>query len=467
MRSLKRALLVYILAGMVLVVIASGLSVFLVLRTNLRAQLDKTLLDRASTLGSLVIEEDDGVLELEYDQPLVEANIGVLARISADDGSIIAQSPDWPTEHAPVRVTPGGQPVLKSIPLKDEVDARAVVLAKYASRDPSESAEGVPRTSERFVVVEVIGRTEDVRRAESAVLAALTVGGLFAVVGSAFTVWLGIKRGLAPVRDLGHAVAGIDTRQLTLRGSHRQYPDELRPITLALEDLLDRLQAAMKRERRFTDAAAHELRTPIAELKTITDVTDRWPDPERLHRGVKDAREVVQQMEDLLEGLLVAARGSIDDAQQSIETVELMPLARQFAHAASGRFARQDLSWSYDGEGATWTGPRGTIVAIVRNLIENAAEYTPMDGSIEIRAGANGDPTAFEIESGPVTLEPGEVEYIFEPFWRADASRTNRGHRGLGLSIVDSLAQAIGLRRHSTITPEHRLCIRLASGTLS
>jgi two-component system sensor histidine kinase QseC len=305
---------------------------------------------------------------------------------------------------------------------------------------------------------------DDVRRAETAVLIALAVGGLLAIIGSAVAVWLGIRRGLIPVRRLGRAVEEIDTRELALDDGRGPYPQELRPIVSALEGLLARLRGAMERERRFTDAAAHELRTPIAELKTITDVADRWPEPERLHRSVKDAQIVVRQMEDLLESLLAAARGATADGHQAVEAVNLIPLARAVSAEAAERLHRSDVSWSFEGEDdASWDGPRGVIVALVRNLIDNAAEYTPAGGAVRVRALMNGRATAFEVENGPVALEDSEIDRIFEPFWRADASRTDRAHRGLGLSIVESLAAALGLRPTATITPERHLRVRLVS----
>jgi two-component system sensor histidine kinase QseC len=461
-RSLRRALLAYILGGVSVVLIVSGVAVFLVARSNLRAQHDEALLSRARTLGSLVVEEH-GVLEFEYEGPLGETDIGVLVRIRADDGTIVAQSPGWPRDYESSPPTLQSGPILADVRSGPDGWARAAAVARRAAREPAASGGPAPPPSDRLIVVEVIGRTESTRRAEASVLAALVVGGLFAAAGTTVMVWFGIRRGLSPLRRLGSAVDRIDARELTMQapGPHAE---ELEPIVSALKGLLDRLRSAMERERRFTDAAAHELRTPIAELRTITDVADRWPEPQRLHRSIGDARAVVSQMEDLLESLLAAARGESACEERPIESVAILPLARTLSGDAVERTRPRRVSWTFEGdEGACWTGPRAAIAAIVRNLIDNAADYTPDGGTVRVAATTNGQGGGLEVENGPVSLEPQDVHRIFEPFWRADAARSDRRHRGLGLSIVMSLAEALRLRRDLELTPEGRLRIRFTS----
>src|SRR5262245_2470267 len=184
MRSLKRALLAYILCGVTLVVLIAGIGVLIVARTNFRAQLDRSLLDRASTVASLVIE-DEGVLEFEPGQSLNETTIGAFVRVTADDGRVLAQSDDWPSNDPAASLAPKERTALKDIQLPGGQPARAVALAEFAARNPF-------GFSNHFIIVEVIGRTEPVRRAEASVLTALIVGGAFAIACSAFAVWLGI-----------------------------------------------------------------------------------------------------------------------------------------------------------------------------------------------------------------------------------------------------------------------------------
>jgi len=464
MRSLRQALLIYIIIGVSLVVLIAGFAVWTIVGQNFQSQLDETLLDRANTLGSLVMEEDTGALELEYDQPMNEATVGVLVRITADDSEVIAQSPQWPVEYESIEKPSIAEPSIDFYQHNQHGTMRVVAIMKHASEDPGDIPGGGPGSSDRLIQIEVIGKMDGIQRAEQSVLVALLLGGLFAVIGSIVAVWLGIRHGLIPIRQLGSAVDQIDTHDLTLPSKRNRYPNELQPIVLALNGLLDRLRTAMERERRFTDAAAHELRTPIAELKTITDVADRWPEPDRLHRSIKDARLIVTQMENLLESLLAAARGETADDSQQTEPIKLLPLARTIFEDSISHYRQNSLAWSFDGdENATWVGQRGAILAIIRNLIENAAQYTPKEGSVHVSAATENETTTFEVENGPVTLESQEINRIFEPFWRQDRSRTDHTHSGLGLTIVDSLAGAMNLQVDATVSPERSLRITLTS----
>ncbi len=474
MTSLRRALLASILTGLLVVLAASGVVVYAVARSSLRAQHDGALVTRARTFAALVLEEapdpeephEPGGLAFDYVAPLGEAVLGVLLRITADDGEIIAQSPEWPLAAAPrTRPSPGGEPVVAGLEIEPGVAARSVVVAAFATRDPDEvAALGGSPVSKHAILVEVIGRAAPLRRAESAVLAAIIVGGLLAAAGTGVAVWLGVRRGLVPIRSLSSALDGLGPARLTMPAAAEPCPEELRPITAAVERLLARLREAIERYRRFTDAAAHELRTPIAELRTIADVADRWPEPERLRVCAAETRSIAGEMERLLENLLTVARGGQISEGQAREPVALLPLARSVARARAAGPSPQPVSWAFEGdENARWNAPRSAVLAIVRNLIDNAAEYTPKGGSVRVAAARNGAGTKLEVENGPVTLAPGDADRIFEPFWRADESRTDRRHRGLGLSIVASLGDGLGLRRSALITADRRLRITISS----
>ncbi len=462
MNSLGRALFVFIVGGLLLVLLLTGAGVFAVARSSLRGQFDEVLMDRARTFAALVVVEEDGTLEFEYLGSLREKDIGVLVRVTAE-GRPVAQSPEWPSGiEAPSSAQErSGGPLLWELRLSGGDRARAVRLASVAALDP-EDGHPPGAAASRAIVVEVIGRTAPVRRAESALLGALAAGGLLAAAGTAGAVAIGVRRGLRPLRRLRGELSGIDARQPAMPSAAESYPAELRPIIAALQGLLARLRAAMERERRFTDAAAHELRTPLAELRTMADVADRWPDPQRLRHGVAEARAIAQEMEALLESLLAAARGETLGAAGHAEAMALLPLARSISDRAADGMRRRGVTCELAGdETASWTAPRGAILAIVRNLVQNAAEHTLAGGSICITATAGGGHAGLRIENGPVALEPADLDHLDEPFWRGDPARSDRGHRGLGLAIVASLCEAIGLERRVTMSDARRLRVEL------
>jgi two-component system OmpR family sensor kinase len=101
------------------------------------------------------------------------------------------------------------------------------------------------------------------------------------------------------------------------------------------------------------------------------------------------------------------------------------------------------------------------VEIMVRNLIENAVHYTPDAGEVSIRTGPAADgAAAMLIENGPVDLTPADLPRLFEPFWRRDGGRSSREHAGLGLAVVQQVAQATGLRADAELLGD-RLRIRV------
>lgn len=448
MRSLRRTLVIHLLLGVSVVTLLAVAGVFLVARWHFRSQFDAMLVDRARTLGALVVVDEDQ-LEFELDQSVEERTLGVRLRIADASGQVIAESPGWPA---------GGEGVSDAGFSNVGPDARRVDMVLIAGRDPDAPALG-PGESSPSIVVSVIGRLDAVRRAEAMVLGALAFGGLAILIGSGVVVWTSVGHGLRPVRELGAAVDRVDPADLRLPPG--ESPEEIRPIVGAIERLLERTGEAMERERRFTDAAAHEMRTPLAELRTIVDVADRWPEPERLQRAITDARPVIDHLNELLTSLLEAARGTSSYGDHT--EVPLIPLARQLADDARRRLgATVQIDIAGD-EQAAWHGPQAAVTAIIRNLIDNALEYTPAGGCTRVTATGDNGSVVLEVENGPVDLDGLIPERLFEPFWRGDGARSDRTHHGLGLAIVDALAEALDLRREASITPDGRLRISIGS----
>jgi len=480
--SIRRSLLVFIVGGCALVLIAAGSTVQAVAGSVLRRQLDASLTAQAKSLAALVVFEtadpedpadadDEPGLVFDYKGSLTYEALGVLMRIRDEEGEVLAASPEWPREleHPVGGIEPEDGASVRSEVIPGIGPARVVTLAAYATSEPDEEAgETTGRPTDDVVLVEVAGSTANVDRAVGAVLGALLAGGALAGAGMSVTVWLGVRRALQPLERLRRGLDAIADADDRIREPAANYPVELRPVIGAVEQLLARLRAAMERERRFTDAAAHELRTPIAELRMIADVAERWPEQERLQRGMAEVGAVADEMETLLESLLAVARGEMHRAggpDEGVEPVQLLSAVRAALRGRTEGLKERDIACEAAGdERAQWTARRGAALAIVRNLIDNACEYTPPGGTVRISARVEGDRHILEIANGPVDLSNEDTERMFEPFWRAEQARSDRSHSGLGLAIVTSLAHALKLKVSARVDPDRTLSIRVASG---
>ena len=221
---------------------------------------------------------------------------------------------------------------------------------------------------------------------------------------------------------------------------------EGRGAVLVLHDISD-LKAADQIRRDFVANVSHELRTPLTAIKGYTEALLDDPDDEEARQKFLDIiHRHATRMERLVRELLRLAR--LDAGQ---EAVELAPCdVHAIATAVTGdveamvREKRQSVSILVAAEARTLVSDPAKLHDILRNLIENAVNYTPEDGLIELTTRLAGD--WFEIvvsDTGP-GLPEQDLTRVFERFYRVDRSRTRPGGTGLGLAIVKHLVQVMG-----------------------
>jgi len=409
---------------------------------SLTDQFHDSIVSRAENFASLVKFGHD---ELEFDFPgsLAEPELGVFLRITSDEGSVLSTSPDWPP--IPTPIDPQAPETAEPITLPDGSSASTLALFRHAIVDD----EDVNTKPTPVVVVQLCARSEHITRAGSAIGLALAVGALVACAGALLAANFGVSRGLRTVRALGSDVDGLSpadaSGRIPTRLTPATYSSDLVPIVDALNGLLDRQHLTLERERRFSDAAAHELRTPIAELSTIAQVASMWPEPARLADCARQSAAVAVELTHLIESLLALARGNPSTLRDP-ELAPLMDLCRHVISPLAAKAPGGDIALVGD-DAACWRTSRGDALIIVRNLIQNAVDYTLAGGFVRITIVGDNAAPHLVVENGPVSLTPEQLEHFAEPFWRADPARTDRAHQGLGLSIVDAVAARNGLVR--------------------
>ena len=266
-----------------------------------------------------------------------------------------------------------------------------------------------------------------------------------ALIGSLILVWFGVTHGLAPlerIRDLlASRRSGDDSPLPKVKA-----PDELRPLLHTIEQLLDRLQAAIVRERRFTDSAAHELRTPLTGVKTHIQVAtlaaQRQAENETLNAALTSADQGVQQLQNILQRLLELAR--LDSEAIGMEISDPFEAAYAAIEAVKPLYGDASDRVLVRGTKAPCAVPvaRPLLVAAIQNLIDNAMRYAPADTviSVEIQAENNDRVRISILDQGPGLDEQERMQAV-NRFWRGD--RKAPGY-GLGLSIVEAIARRHG-----------------------
>ncbi len=273
-------------------------------------------------------------------------------------------------------------------------------------------------------------------RTLAGIAAGLLLVGAVVLTATALIVTTAVRRGLGPLDAVGQQAATIDASTLQTRFATEVMPAELRPITERLNDLLARLDEAFQRERRVTADIAHELRTPIAELRTLAEVGVKWPE----EAAFQDALQIAQRMETLVTGLLALARHDAGHQPITREPVALRTLVDEVWSPLAQRARSRQLDVAMDVTGQWQTDPT-LLRMIVGNLLANAVEYTSERGQIRVA----GNESRLDISNTTDQLQREDLPHLFERFWRKDAARTHDGHTGLGLTLAQAATAALSL----------------------
>jgi two-component system OmpR family sensor kinase len=258
----------------------------------------------------------------------------------------------------------------------------------------------------------------------------------------ALVIWFAVGHALQPLQRLTALVKARRVNALDALPDE-QLPDEVQPVVKALNDLLDRLRAALGRERAFMADAAHELRTPLTALylqmgmlTRASDESEREAAMETLSAGVQRAIRLVEQMLALARQEPRAERPHVpvrlDDLAREI-VAELVPVA-DARHIDLGVAAAQP---------AQVAGDPDALRTLLRNLVDNAVRYTPtagrVDVTVEAAAPGGGGPRLTVADDGP-GIAPEERTRVFDRFYRRPG--TEPPGSGLGLAIVKAIADS-------------------------
>nr|WP_106437966.1 HAMP domain-containing sensor histidine kinase [Kitasatospora sp. SID7827] len=278
--------------------------------------------------------------------------------------------------------------------------------------------------------VEAAGRTAT---------AALAVGLPLLVALVAMVTWRVTGRALRPVEAIRSEVAEITGHDLHRRVPVPRTGDEVSRLAATVNSTLDRLEDAGQRQRRFIADASHELRSPIAVLRTQLEVALAHPDPELWPDLLADALQDTVRLQDLATDLLLLARL---DAADPVAT-RIVDLDVLVADVLDARVADRVPVAAQLADGVRVSGNITWLTRLLTNLVDNAQRYA--EGRVEVRLAAEEGEAVLEVrDDGPGIPEP-DRERVFERFTRLDDARSRElGGAGLGLAIARDLAEHHG-----------------------
>ena len=447
MKSLRSRLMWHLLAGGVLLLGFAGFALHWQVKRALIAEFDSSLRVALHSLSTLVELEVNGGIGIEggaenltdFNKPDAQE----VFLLSAADGREIVRSRSLGGDALPPHVGAAGQPSFFDATFRNGIALRCAGI-RFLPRleDEKQSAPGG-----RPEVVLLLGRERaTVDRSLAALRTALVLTGVGTIAALACILGWGVRRGLQPVKQLGEAVAHVDAASLSTRFATEPLPDELRPIAERLNDLLARLELSFSRERRFTATAAHELRTPLAELRTLAEVNLATPASESEHvESWKDALASTRRMESLALHLLELTRA--EDSQRVVHKVRVAVADAVAAawkpHAEQARPRGISLSATIAPDVAVSSDPV-LLGVVLGNLFGNAAVHGRAGSPFSVTAERKNDVVEIHFRNRADALEEKDVAHLFERFWTKDESRSDAEHHGLGLSVAHDFTRLLG-----------------------
>jgi two-component system sensor histidine kinase QseC len=441
-KSLRAQLTLRLLGGGALLLGAAAAALDWDMRRALNTELDASL-HAAAQFVTTYIEQKIGGVKVEKEAataPQYEtAGSDQVFLLRTVAGAEVQRSSSLDDDALPLRSGTRGELKYFDAALPDGRALRCAAvrfvpkMAKKAREDNAAPVE----------VVLTVGRDRaSLERTLATLHAALLAVGAGAVAGLATLVCWGLRGGLAPLARLGEEVAAVDANSLATRFSTSTLPAELQPIAARLNELLARLEAAFAREQRFTSATAHELRTPLAELRSLAEVNLTTPatDEERAESW-RDTLATTRRMEALALRLLELTR-----CEDPARVIERTPVALDDAlaeawHPWAARAAGRGIALDSTLAAECRAQADATLLGIVLgNLCGNAAVHAPEGAALRVSAARDDGAVTLFFHNSAGDLTAADMPHLFERFWRKDGARADGQHHGLGLALAAEFA---------------------------
>ncbi len=273
----------------------------------------------------------------------------------------------------------------------------------------------------------------------------LAIAIALAALATASLGWIATRWGLSPLRQVTHMVAGISAERLADRLPATGLPPELKPLATAFNAMLARLDDSFRRLSEFSSNIAHELRTPISNLMTQTQValsSARGKDEykEILYSSLEEYERMAQMVGDMLY-LAQADNRLLRPGQEKIDLAsETRDLFDYFEAWAEERAVTLIQTGT-----ATVTGDRLMLRRALSNLISNAIRHTPPGQAVQVSLAGHDDKVIVTVENPGPEIPAEHLHKLFDRFYRVDPSRQRKGEgAGLGLAIVKSIVDMHG-----------------------
>ncbi len=430
--SLHRQLMLWLLIPVLSLWVLGGVIAYTIAVRFADLAHDRSLFDSTLTLADQV-RTKDGRVSLDLPETAlkmieIDPYDKVYFKVSSRLHGLVAGSPDLPPPQ-PARIY-----LNKPYYHDGTLEGRHIRIASLYLR--------MPGNKEDWILVQTAETLIKRRVLANEILAGVILPQMLLTGFAAALIWFGVTKGLSSLGRLQSEVQSRSHKDLSPL-SEENVPREVGSLIRAINNLLERLNKAITAQNRFIADAAHQLRTPLAGLKTQTDYALRQSDPDEIRHSLQQLQRSSERTIHLVNQLLALAR-----AEPGLEKTGILPEIdlNGLASEVTSRWVPQalkkdiDLGFEASNESALLSGSAFLLQEMLGNLVDNAIRYTQEGGKVTVRVFRRGDEAGIAVEDNGPPIPEAEKEQVFERFHRILGSQEEGC--GLGLSIVREIAHA-------------------------
>ena len=430
--TLRRQLLLWLLPPLLVLWGTSSLIDYDIAKRFVNLAYDRALLESALDIGRQVREINDQVYvdlpKVAIDMLQTGGHGRIYYRVTGPKGEYVTGEPDLPPPEA------DGERISY-----EDADYLGNPIRIVAVRVPVR-----PGSGKGAVIVQVAEPVTVRTSSARDILLRMMLPQVVLIYLAAVAVWYGVRRGLSALTRLRREIEGRSDRDLSPLPEART-PQEIQPLIYAMNDLLRRLSNTLAAQQRFVTDAAHQLRTPVAGIKTQTELALRMTDSAERQKALQQLHTATENLSRLIHQLLALARSEPD--AQSAHVLERVDLNREMREATSEWVPRAldrniDLGFEGPDEAVMVRGNAFLLREMLGNLLDNAIRYSPAGSHVTVEVSCEGRNAVLRVEDNGSGIAPEERTRVFERFYRVLG--TEADGCGLGLAIVREVAQGHG-----------------------
>ncbi len=432
-RSLFGEILDWMFVPMMLLWPLSVVITFLLAQSLADVPFDRALIERTEALArQATAASDTGALSLPRSVSdfvaAGEDNTQVYLQVIAPRGRLMVGQPDLPPPRLYDYPEPG------RVKLRTATYRGNDVRIGYLYLDDGQAEDGAP------MLVQVAETLDKRTRLANEIIKGVIFPQFMILPVAVTLVWFGLSRGLKPLKALQGRIrsrAPNDLSPIDPRGA----PEEIAPLVDAFNDQIERLGRNIDSQRRFVASAAHQMKTPLAGLRTQAELALREQDPEQLRQRLEQIALGSQRASRLISQLLALARTENQGLTATLVLIDLHALARDVVGEWVPMAVHHQIDLGFEGEHRPIRiqGHELLLREMLNNLIDNALRYTPRGGAATVRLETDGAEAVLTVEDTGPGIPEVERDLVFERFHRVLG--TNVDGSGLGLAIVKEIVE--------------------------